>query len=141
MHAIPARCPMEGCTQPPPPHAIYCYDHVAHDPDRIRRRTQRARAAGLCPTCRRRKPRKGRKTCTTCIRKATARRAQWRKDGKCVDCRNPSVSRRCPECHADHDDGIRYRKAHPGAPPPPRRPRNRDAGPGDFVWRGKVRPL
>jgi hypothetical protein len=70
----------------------------------IKIKSDEARAAGLCPSCRWRIPKPGRVTCQYCIDKAQDRRRAWRDAGLCVDCVRPhgSDSRRCHACKVEH---------------------------------------
>lgn len=68
-----------------------------------------ARANKICPTCRKRKAKKGKVGCSKCIRRAGDRRLRWRADEMCVDCRTPSKSRRCSACNKINKDKARIR--------------------------------
>jgi hypothetical protein len=67
-------------------------------------RANKRRKAGRCANCGG-KPKRGRKTCTACIKKANERRLRWRAEGKCVDCRAPGLGkRRCAPCQKTHQE-------------------------------------
>lgn len=72
--------------------------------ERIKIKSDEARAAGLCPSCRWRIPKPGRVTCQHCIDQAQDRRRAWRDAGLCVDCvrPHPDGTRRCVACQKAH---------------------------------------
>lgn len=72
--------------------------------ERIKIKSDEARAAGLCPSCRWRSPKLGRVTCSVCIKAASDRRRAWREAGLCVDCvrPHPGGTRRCVACQKAH---------------------------------------
>lgn len=77
----------------------------------------RRRLQGFCPSCGKRKPKRGRVSCAKCIKAAGSRRQRCVDAGLCVDCRAPTGgTRRCYLCQLTHQT---EKTARARARPPP----------------------